>query len=186
MKRVILIHGNGGGTGSDNWFPWLKRELQKLDVVCEAPDMPDPIGAKAAVWLPYLKNDLHVTEDTILIGHSSGAIAAMRYAETNRIGGSVLVGTYYTDLGYEDEKESGYFDTPWNWEAIKRHQPWVIVFASEDDPYIDISEPQLIRDKLGAEYYELTGQAHFGGSGPREKLEFPELLEVLRQKLSSK
>src|SRR5690242_15636612 len=113
MKRVVLLHGNGGGTGSDNWFPWLKTELKKLSVTCEAPDMPDPVEAKASVWLPYIENELHADEDTILVGHSSGAIAAMRYAETHRIGGSILVGTYYTDLGYEDEKAAGYFDEPW-------------------------------------------------------------------------
>ncbi len=183
MQKVVLVHGNGGGSGSDNWFPWLNTELEKLGVACEAPDMPDPVEAKASVWLPYIENQLHADEHTILVGHSSGAIAAMRYAETHRIGGSVLVGTYYTDLGYEDEKAAGYFDEPWQWEAIKANQPWVIIFASPDDPYIDISEPQLIRDKLGAEYYELPGQRHFSGTLLRRKREFPELLEALEEKL---
>lgn len=179
--KVILIHGNGGGSGSDNWFPWLRTELEKLGVTCETPDMPDPVEAKASIWLPYIENELHTDEDTILVGHSSGAIAAMRYAETHKIGGSILVGAYYTDLGYEDEKAAGYFDEPWRWEAIKANQPWVIIFASPDDPYIDISEPQLIRDKLDARYYELPGQGHFGDD--TNKKDFLELLEVLKQKL---
>lgn len=131
----------------------------------------------------FIENELHADKNTILVGHSSGAIATMRYAEMHKLGGSVLVGTYYTDLGYEDEKAAGYFDEPWQWEAIKANQPWVMIFASPDDPYIDISEPQLIRDKLDAEYHELPGQGHFGGTGPREKLEFHELLGALKEKL---
>jgi predicted alpha/beta hydrolase family esterase len=80
--------------------------------VCETPDMPDPVEARSSIWLPYIQDVLNVDENTILVGHSSGAVAAMRYAETHKLGGSVLVGTYYTDLGYKDEKAAGYFDTP--------------------------------------------------------------------------
>lgn len=176
-----MIHGNGNSSGQDNWFPWLKAELEKLGVACETPNFPNPKEAKADDWLPFLKNELRADENTILIGHSSGAVAAMRFAEQNKIYGSVLVGTYYTDLGYEDEKASGYFDTPWNWDAIRENQKWVIVFASEDDPYISIEEPHLISDKLKAEYHEMNGEGHFGEGN--SKLQFPELLEALQKKL---
>lgn len=116
-----------------------------------------------------------------MVGHSTGAVAAMRFAEHNNIFGSVLVGTYYTDLGYEDEKASGYFDKPWNWEAISQNQNWIMVFASTDDPYSAIEEPRLIKDKLQAAYFEFSDQGHFGEG--HTKLEFPELLKALKQKL---
>ncbi len=106
----------------------------------------------------------------------------MRYAETHTILGSVLVGTYYTDLGKEDEKESGYFDTPWNWQAIKENQQWIIQFASTDDPYIPIEEARFIRDQLQTEYYEFADQGHFGED--KKKTEFPELVEAVKAKLS--
>src|SRR5882672_10708870 len=103
MQKVILIHGNGDSSGQDNWFPWLKAELEKLGVQCVSPDFPNPKEAKADEWLPFLQNELHADENTIIVGHSSGAVAAMRFAENHKICGSVLVGTYYTDLGYDDE-----------------------------------------------------------------------------------
>lgn len=92
----------------------------------------------------------------------------------------MLIGTYYTDLGYDDEKASGYFDAPWNWEAIKGNTPWTIVFASSDDPYIGIVEPRLIKEKLNAEYYEFNNRGHFGYD--KETSEFPELLEAIKAK----
>lgn len=181
MKRVVILHGNGGGTGQDAWYPWLKAELEKLGIICDTPNLPDPIEAKASVWLPYIQDVIKADEDTILVGHSSGAIAAQRYAETHKLAGSALVGTYYTDLGYEDEKAAGYFDTPWNWEAIKANQPWTMVFASTDDPYIPIEEARFVRDQLDAEYHEFDDQGHFGV--PTPKLDFPELLEALKHRL---
>jgi predicted alpha/beta hydrolase family esterase len=183
MKRIVLLHGNGGGTGKDQWFPYIKREIEKLGFVCAAPDLPDAVLARSKHWFPYFEDVLQLGPDDIVVGHSSGALAILKYAETHNIGASVLVGSYYTDLGYEDEKTSGYFDTPWQWDKIKANQQWTAIFASTDDPYIPISQPQYIRDKLGSEYFEFTDRAHFGQvSAPM--LEFSELLDFLKQKLA--
>ncbi|MBI2798129.1 alpha/beta hydrolase [Candidatus Saccharibacteria bacterium] len=179
--KVILLHGNGGGKGSDNWLPWLKGELEKLNVKCLAPDMPDSELGRAKYWIPYLKDKLSADENTILVGHSTGAIAALKYAENSKLLGSILVGGYYTDLGDETEKKSGYFDQPWGWKAIKDNQKWAVVFASTDDPWIPIEEARFIKDRLGSEYHEFSDQGHFGYD--KDKKEFPELLRVLKQKL---
>jgi uncharacterized protein len=181
LAKVVLIHGNGGGKPTDNWFPYLKTELEKKGIEVLAPQFPDSDLARASYWLPFLKNELKADENTIIVGHSSGAIAAMRYAEKNRLLGSVLVGTYHTHLGYDKEKQSGYFDTPWDWKAIAQHQQWIIQFASSNDPWIPIDEARHVHDKLHTEYYEYTDQGHFGGD--YEKLAFPELLEALQAKL---
>jgi predicted alpha/beta hydrolase family esterase len=181
MSRVIFIHGNGSADGSEEWFPYCKHQLEKLGVEVLTPDFPDRPLCHMNIWLPYLEKDLQADANTVLVGHSTGTVAAMRYAETHKIGGSVLVAAYYTDLGYDDEKEAGYFDKPWQWDAIQANQPWIVQFASTDDPYIPIAEARFVRDKLAAEYHEFDGQGHFGEHG--SKPEFPELLAVLKEKL---
>ena len=107
--KAILIHGNGGCTAGDIWLPWLERELTALGLDVTNQTFPDNIKARAQVWLPHLEA-LGADENTILIGHSSGAVAAMRYAETHRLLGSILVGVCYTDLGDSFEAASGYYD----------------------------------------------------------------------------
>lgn len=179
--KAIFIPGNGGGGPKDNWFPYLKTELEKLNVEVIASEFPDSQLARESYWLPFLKNDLKADEQTILIGHSSGAIAAMRLAETQRILGSVLVGSYHTDLGLSTEKQSGYFDRPWNWSSIIQNQGWIIQFASPTDPWIPIEEARFVHEKLNTDYYELPNQGHFGGD--YYKPEFPELLAALKVKI---
>lgn len=183
MKRVILLHGNGNSHGTDNWFPYIKSNLESMGIECIAPDLPDNVLARKKFWFPYFTDVLKLDSNDIIIGHSSGALSILKYAENHKIGASVLVGIYYTDLGYDDERTSGYFDTPWSWGNIKSNQEWTAIFASADDPYIPIEEPKYIRDMLDSEYFELDGEGHFGGE-THPKLEFPELLEFLRQKLS--
>jgi len=177
--KVIILHGNGGGAPQHNWYPWVQKELEKSDITTVAPQLPDGDLARASYWLPFLKNELKANEHSILIGHSSGAIAALRFAQENKILGTVLVGSYYTDLGMEKEKQSGYFDTPWDWEAIKNNQKWIIQFASTDDPWIPIDEPRFLQKQLETEYYEFDNQGHFV-----EKT-FPELVRALKNKLVS-
>ncbi len=182
LPKIILIHGNGGGTATDHWLPSFKRALEKVGLEVIAETMPDNVLAREKYWLPFLKDELHADENTILVGHSSGAVAAMRHAENNKIYGSVLVGACHTDLDDEDEKKSGYYNRPWQWDKIKANQKWIIQFHSTNDPYIPIEEARYVHKKLGTEYTESTTEGHFGGGG-REKLEFPELVDAIKQKL---
>lgn len=179
--KIILIHGNGNSTPQDNWLPYIKSELTKLGFMVLAPQFPDVPLAREEYWIPFLKDELEADQDTILIGHSTGAIAAMRFAEEKKLLGTVLVGAYATDLGIEREKLSGYFNRPWNWPAIKNNQQWIIQFASTDDPWIPIDEPRFINQKLNSEYHEFTTQGHFGGD--YDKKEFPELVQVIKKRL---
>ncbi|HCR36109.1 TPA: alpha/beta hydrolase [Candidatus Woesebacteria bacterium] len=181
--KVILLHGNGGSTVEDNWFPYAKLEFEKLGLEVISKTFPDNKLARLEYWLPFLKDELKADENTILIGHSSGAVAALRFAENNKIYGSVIISASYTDLGEKSERVSGYFDKPWNWEKIKNNQNWIIQFASTDDPYIPIIGPRYIHEKLDTEYHEFTNKGHFGwDTGMKE---FPELIKILSNKIRS-
>lgn len=173
--KAIIVHGNNGGVSTDFWYPSTKRFLEKLGVMVINQTFPDNQLAHENIWLANLEK-LGADANTIIIGHSSGAVAAMRFAQNHKIFGSVLVGVNYTDLGDETEKESGYYNHPWNWEKISANQNWIIQFASHNDPYIPISQPRFIAKKLNSEYYEYKDRGHF------QINEFPELLEVLKKK----
>lgn len=179
--KIILLHGNGNCTPNDNWFPYVKSEMKELGLTVIARQFPDADLAREKYWIPFLKNELKADQNSILIGHSSGAVAAMRFAETNKILGSILVGAMHTDLGYEKEKISGYYERDWNWQAIKSNQQWIVLFASTDDPWIPIEEPRFIQRQLNTEYYEFTDQGHFGGD--YHKPMFPELVSALKKKI---
>ena len=180
--RIIYIHGNQATHWSFAWAAWLKQELEKNGHPTFFETMPDSIIARSEYWLPFLKDHVQAGENDILVGWSSGAVAAMRYAEKNRVKGSILIGACYTDLGDELEKESGYYSEPWDWKAINDNQEWIVQFGSINDPVIPIKESRFIAEKLGTEYKEFDDKFHFGWPEPMEK--FPELLDVILKKTS--
>uniref|UniRef100_A0A8B9WRP3 RB binding protein 9, serine hydrolase n=1 Tax=Bos mutus grunniens TaxID=30521 RepID=A0A8B9WRP3_BOSMU len=106
--KAVIIPGNGGeDVAAHGWYGWVKRELEQIPgFQCLSKNMPDPITARESIWLPFMEMELHCDEETIIIGHSSGAIAAMRYAETHRVYAIVLVAAYTSDLGDANERAS--------------------------------------------------------------------------------
>lgn len=175
--KIIMIHGNGSSTLEGIWFPEVKMELEAVGLEVIAETMPDNIIARSSIWLPYIQDVLGADWNCIIIGHSSGAVAAMRYAENHSLYGSVLVAASHTDLGMYTEKQSGYFDEPWHWDSIKANQNWTTQFASKDDPYIPIEEARHIHEMLDTEHQEKAYAGHF------VDLAFVGLIKVIHQKL---
>lgn len=48
-------------------------------------NMPDPVVARESVWLPFMEKEMGCDADTVIVGHSSGAEAAMRYTELHKV-----------------------------------------------------------------------------------------------------
>ncbi len=174
--RFIFIHGNGATHWSFGWAPWLKQELDKLGYSTFFETMPDSIIARSEYWLPFLKDHARAGENDVLIGWSSGAVAAMRYGEENKILGSILISPCYTDLGDELEKQSGYYDKPWDWAAIRANQAKIALIWGDDDPYIPQEEFAYIADQLKPIQIKIPGGQHFA-----QRETFPELLQYIKQ-----
>ncbi|MDP3727964.1 MAG: alpha/beta hydrolase [bacterium] len=180
--QIMLVPGNGDADiNSEIWYPWIRKELENLNLKIIAKNMPDADLARRKYWIPFIEEQLQNNKDSILIGHSSGALAALRYAEIHKLIGLVIVGASYTDLADQKEKASGYFDEEWHWEKIKQNVKWIIHFHSINDPFIPVEEARYIAKKLNTEYYEFNDQGHF--SSDVDKNKFPELLKVLKMKL---
>lgn len=176
--KVVIIPGNGGSTMDDHWFPYIISAFTKHHVPVVANNYPDPYLARRQFWLPFIENDLRADEHTVLVGHSSGAEAAMRYAEEHRILGSVLVSPCHTDMGNPGETISGWYNEPWQWEKIKEHQDFIIQFSSRDDPIVPIAEQDFVRERLQPEYHQFSDRGHFIGITV-----FPELVAAVMENI---
>lgn len=168
--RIIFIHGNGAEDWKFAWTPWLKTELEKAGFETDFQLFPDPVIARAKFWIPFLHDQIQAGENDVLVGWSSGANAAMRYAEKYKIKGSVLVAPCYTDLGDEREKQSGYYDTPWDFSSMKKNQEHVALFYSDNDEFISVSEFESIAEQLQPEIHKFFGKGHFMNQETFEEL----------------
>ncbi|KAF5840068.1 putative hydrolase RBBP9 [Dunaliella salina] len=163
-----------------HWYGWLQRSLDKPPKTsCVLKNMPFPMAAPESEWVPFMKSPdgLGCDSGTIIIGHSSGASAAMRYAEAEKVKGLVLVSAATTDQNDPVERASGYFNRPWQFEKIRENAGFIIQFASDDDHFIPISEQMEVAEGLKSELHRFTDRGHFLHDTE------PELLQAIEAKL---
>jgi len=170
--RVVLIPGMGCTPVAEcNWYSWFAKKISKHPSIseCILRDFPDPYDCKESIWVPFVLNDIGVDEQTILVGHSSGAACVMRLLESEQLQstpvlGAILVAAAYTDMGIEDEINSQYFNRPWDWEKMKQGASKIVLFHGDDDELIPVHEARYIADKMQGpnfEYKEMKAKSHF-------------------------
>jgi pimeloyl-ACP methyl ester carboxylesterase len=74
------------------------------------------------------------------------------------------VAAAYTDLGLESERQSEYFNRPWDWEKMKNGARKIHCFHGVDDHLIPVQEARYIAEKMkndNFQYTELSGVSHF-------------------------
>lgn len=166
--RLVIVPGNGcDDIMSANWYGWMQQRMQreaKFDEVV-AQTMPDPNLARRQIWLPFMLSTLAVDASTVVVGHSSGAVAAMRFCEEHRVHGLVLVAACHTDLGEPTETQAGYYPPSggeWQWDAIRENTAGnILLLHSNNDPFIPLCEPRHIAEQLKVELREIPGRSHF-------------------------
>ena len=162
--RVVIVPGNGcGDVTESNWYAAVARDLEATHRFSEIVlrDMPDPELARESIWLPFMAGELKCGPDTIVIGHSSGAIAGMRFLEQHKLAGLVLVAAYHTDLGMNSERLAGYFSRPFMWDRIRSNAGWIMQLHSSDDPFIPRSEADFVAERLHSDYTCYDDRSHF-------------------------
>lgn len=106
--KVILIHGKDADP-SQKRYPRLKSEVEKRGIKCAAPALPnasDPILAERLDEIEKLNPD----ENTILIGHSRGGVAILRWLQrqTNdkKVKKTILVAANNPSVNEKNQKEN--------------------------------------------------------------------------------
>ncbi|MFA5947871.1 MAG: alpha/beta fold hydrolase [Candidatus Gracilibacteria bacterium] len=183
MKNVIIIHGTEGYP-EENWFPWLKKELEKDGYNVIVPQFPSPpiIPAKISEWFDVFDNyKQFVDEDTILIGHSLGGVFTLRVLEKLEysIKAAIFVGTpigVRPILNYDRDNSFSGFSFDWNSIITKAHH--FEVFQSDDDPYVSLRNGEQLAKNLNVDLNFVPNAGHFNTKAGYTKFDL--LLEKMK------
>jgi predicted alpha/beta hydrolase family esterase len=184
MKNALILHGTNGNS-QENWFPWLKNELEHMGYKVWVPDLP---GADTPNIQRYNKfifenKEWMIDNESVLVGHSSGAVALLGLLQALPdeviVDTCILVGAFKDDLEWDALKEL--FVEPLNFEKIRKHAKKIIFIHSDNDPYCPLDHARYLSEQLQAELKVIPGQKHFStGTFGEEYREFPLLLEILK------
>jgi predicted alpha/beta hydrolase family esterase len=172
MKTACIVHG-WDGSPDEPMLAWLRGRLVANGYEVAAPAMPEPAMPTIAAWVGKLQEVVRPSEETVLIGHSVGCQAVLRYLETLpagvRVGQVVLIAPWMR-LDEETIREEGeevreiarpWMETPIDFAKVRSHAGACTAIFSDNDPFVPLSEQGLFREKLGATIVVEHGQGHF-------------------------
>lgn len=161
IKKIVMIHGYEGAP-EEGWKPWLKKTAEEMGFNIQVLAMPNPFKPRVEEWVNKIKETVGKPDkNTILVGHSLGCIAALRYLETInvKIRGTILVAGFTSDLGWENLKN--FFKTNINWGKIKCNCDKFVAIHSDNDKYVSLHYADIFEDELNAKIVVEHNKGHF-------------------------
>ncbi|HIH15763.1 MAG: hypothetical protein QT08_C0014G0048 [archaeon GW2011_AR17] len=182
MKQAYFVHG-WEGSPTNIWFPWLKKEVEKLGYKVKALKMPHPELPTIKEWVRTLEKEVNPSEETILIGHSIGCQTIMRYLEKpkRKVKAAFFAAPWF-NLDLEDEGEEAvreakpWVETPINFIQVKKNCNYFVAFFSDDDWAVPTSDAELFKQKINAKIIIQEKKSHF-----ELQMTFPGLLAEIKK-----
>jgi uncharacterized protein len=187
MKNALILHGTNNNS-QNNWFQWLKGELEQLGYFVWVPDLPGANKPNITRYNEFLfsNTDFTFNEETIIIGHSSGAVEILGLLQALppdvHVHSVYLIGAFKDNLG--EDYLSDLFEEPFDFALIKSKSNKFVFFHSDNDPYCPFEHAEYLVKQVDGELVFMRGEAHFSISTAGEKYkQFPELLEKIKKEI---
>lgn len=185
MKPTVFIFHGTGGHPQENWFPWLKSQLEKRGYRVFVPQFPSPVDAPSKIdeWFAVMKNyEQFIDKNTILIGHSLGGIFTARILETiqNPVRAAIFVGSpigVKPILNFDQDLIFSFSGFTFDWLKIKSNAKHFVVFHSDNDPYVGLENGRELARHLGIKLTFIKGAGHFNKAAGYTK--FPDLFSKI-------
>lgn len=185
MKNALILHGLDGHS-QENWFPWLKKELEKKGWKVWVPDLPQPHKPSMKSFNQHIlsNKDWEFNKDSVIIGHSAGAVTILGLLqvlpEETKIDTCILVGSFKDDLGMEALQNL--FNISLDFEKIKNQAQNFIFIHSDNDPYCPLEHAEFLSNKVNGKLIVKKGQGHFNTGFDEKYTRFPFLLKIMEGK----
>ncbi len=180
---IFIIHGSYGNP-RENWFPWLKKELEMRGHKAIIPCFPTPEGQNLGAWLkvfePYL--DSLNKETTLAVGHSLGVPFLLNLLqEHGPVKAAFFVSGFSKPLNnpWFDDLNRTFVDHNFDWQKIRSNCQDFHIFHSDNDPYVPLGHAKELASNLETELTIVHGAGHFNAKAGYKK--FSLLFEKIRE-----
>ncbi len=160
--NIYIIHGYTASKNS-NWFPYLKKKLERNNVVVNILNMPNSQKPRFNEWINHLEKQItDYDENTIFIGHSLGCVTILNYLNKNiskRIKGLYLISGFVEKTPIPELLE--FVQPELDYTDIIKLTENRIAISAKDDDIIHYEYSRILAEKLDAKFILLNEGKHF-------------------------
>ncbi|MEO7617941.1 MAG: alpha/beta hydrolase [Candidatus Saccharibacteria bacterium] len=153
---------------SDGWYPILGQAVEAKGIPFFAPVLPHTNDPDITEWKDVL-TALQPDEDTVLIGHSRGSVAILRWLEDQKAGVHISkviltaanVGDGSGGRAIPATSRGFYTEAGYDFDAIKSHCDEFVIVHSKNDTVVDFAAAESNAKGLNAQLVVYEDQGHF-------------------------
>lgn len=188
MKRAVILHGTDGSPSELPWQHWLKNQLEAAGYRVYFPQLLDCHTPNLATYDEFLRESGWDFTDNIVIGHSSGATAALHLLGQEwfpHVRATVLVGTFLNERllqgvsWYRPGQFDNLFIETFDPKKITPKSDAFYFVHGDNDPYCDYDEAQMFCGQVGGTFITMQSAGHLAKSSGVAEL--PKLVEQLQR-----
>lgn len=168
LPTDIVIIPRWAGTPGSDWYPAVQAALAGQARV-RIGEMPNPAIPHVERWPQAVADLVERPADTVLVGHSVGCQAVLRYLATREPGQSVratlcVAGWWSVDRPWDTILPWMRIDYPL--DRTRAAAGTLSLLISDNDPFTaDFqANAELWRERLGAEVHVYAGGKHFNAA----------------------
>lgn len=164
--NFLILHGYTGSP-RENKYPWIRKELEKRGYKVNIPELPNTNNPSEKEQVDYILKNCKLDKNTVLFGHSLGAVVALKVLQkANKPIAKLVLGAAALDPKFSKTKRPYWKTFSWNFDFKKINK-----LVSDKIIISDLDEPQradylrYLSEKLSAKLIEEKSEKkHFTGA----------------------
>ncbi len=179
INKGYIFHGYHSGPDA-NWFPWLEKQAKaKLGINLTRLSLPNPNDPNVKEWDAYADQHAPAEDNLVIIGHSLGVIAALRYINQHDIKHArvILVSGFDEHLPLYPELDL-WIEDPIKYADLNKKVDKATVFTAVDDLIVPYPYALAVARHLQSKAILYPKGGHLNKED-NNMTTFPDLLEEL-------
>ena len=156
-SSYVLLHGYTSSPKA-NFFPWLKKELEKRGAKVYVPALPDSDDPKVYDQVAEVLKSTPFDENTVLLGHSLGGVVAMKVLEKLKkpVRKTIFVASFTQNRFLDEEFQPHTFDWKFDAEKIRKNAGSIHLLRDTTDDTVPQYQADNLRNLVGGTIFDFV------------------------------
>jgi predicted alpha/beta hydrolase family esterase len=159
-KTILILHG-WESNPREHWYKSAKEKFEKMGYTVYTPELPGAYFPKLAQWIEIIAS-FHPNENWILIGHSLGGVACLKYLENcdTKVGQTIILASPFDTVNLG--AINNFFEADFNFKKIRENCAKFDAIYEDNDPAVPLNHGQKFAEKLNCKLTIVKGYTHLG------------------------
>ncbi len=157
----LILHGYGASS-TDNFYQWVKKELEGKGHKVTVPDMPNSESPNVNEQVKFILKHQKFNENSVILGHSLGSVIALKVIEQLKKPIKKLVlAAGFIEPKFKDKLTAPFektFDWKFDFDKIKKNVRQIVILRDAKDHAVQETQADRLKEKLDGDIIDFEAE----------------------------